>query len=313
MTHHHHGHDHHPHHHHHARPATGSTDRAFAIGLALNIAFVAIEAYAGFIADSLALLADAGHNLGDALGLVLAWAALWAGRRRPSRRWTYGFGRSSIIAALLNAVLLLIAVGAIALEAVQRLAEPRPIAEATVIAVAAAGVVINGVTALLFMAGRHRDLNLRGAFLHMAADAGVSAGVAAGALLIGWTGWLWLDPAISLAIAAVITAGTWGLLTQSVRLALDAVPAGIDEGAVAAYLAGLPGVAAVHDLHIWPLSTTTVALTAHLVRPEAPAEDAFLHAIAAELDARFGIAHATLQVERGDGATACRLAPGDVV
>jgi len=162
-------------------------------------------------------------------------------------------------------------------------------------------------------AGQQRDLNVRGAFLHMAADAGVSAGVVAGALLIGWSGWLWLDPAISLAIAVTITAGTWGLLTQSVRLALDAVPAGIDEGAVAAYLAGLPGVAAVHDLHIWPLSTTAVALTAHLVRPEAPAGDAFLHAIAAELDARFGIAHATLQVERGDGAAACRLAPGDVV
>ncbi len=288
-------------------------DRAFAIGLALNIAFVVVEAVAGFLADSLALLADAGHNLSDVLSLALAWTALWAGRRRPSRRWTYGYGRSSILAALANAVLLLIAVGAIALEAVRRVADPQLVDTAIVIAVAAVGVVINGLTAALFMTGRKTDLNVRGAFLHMAADAAVSFGVVVGALLMGWTGWLWIDPALSMGIAVVITVGAWGLFAESARLALDAVPAAIDEGAVEDYLKALPGVAAVHDLHIWPLSTTTVALTAHLVKPDAPADDAFLHAVSAALDARFGIAHATLQVERGNGGESCRLAPAEVI
>ena len=289
-----------------------SHDRAFAIGVGLNLAFVVIEAVYGLRAHSLALVADAGHNFSDVLGLLLAWGAAVLARRRPTPRRTYGMRRSSVLAAMVNAVLLLIAVGAIAWEAIQRLVAPTPVAATTVIWVAAAGVVVNTATALLFMAGRKGDLNIKGAFLHMAADAGVSLGVVLAGFAIAATGWLWLDPAISLTIVAVILVGTWGLLRDSVNLAMDAVPEGIDPAAVHAYLAGLPGVREVHDLHIWGMSTTDAALTAHLVRPDGDNEDALLARTGRELHERFGIEHATLQVERG-GTPPCALAPDHVV
>ncbi len=288
-----------------------SYDRSFALGAALNIGFVAVEATYGLIANSTALLADAGHNLGDVMGLLIAWGAAWMGRRLPAGRYTYGFGSASILASLLNAMILLIGVGAITLESANRLSAPEPVAEGTVMLVAAIGIAINGFTAWLFMGGRKQDINLKGAYLHMAADAGVSLGVVISAVGIGLTGWLWLDPVTSLIIAVVITVGTWGLLRDSTRLALAAVPESVDRPAVETYLAGLPGVTAVHDLHIWPISTTETALTAHLVRPGGEQDDALLQGVAKTLRERFGIGHATLQVEH-DGA-ACRLAPADVV
>lgn len=299
------GHDHH----HHAVP-NGS--RAFAIGVTLNLGFVIVEVIAGLAAHSLALVADAGHNLGDVLGLALAWAALWAGGRKPTEKRTYGFKRSSILAALANAGLLLLGVGAMALEAIQRFGDPTPPETGMVVWVAAAGILINGFTAWLFAAGREGDVNRRGAFLHMAADAGVSAGVIVVALVIGATGWLWLDPLAGLAIGAIIAYGTWSLLRESLDLALDAVPARIDQTAVRAYLAGLPGVTEVHDLHIWGMSTTETALTAHVVRPGISVDDGLLARVAGDLAERFGIGHTTLQVET-DAAAACRLAPADVV
>lgn len=305
---HHHGGGPHGHHHHHATP-----ERGFAAGVALNAGFVLLEAAAGLVAGSVALLADAGHNLSDVLGLALAWVAALLARRPPSARRTYGWQRGTILAALANAMLLLVAVGAIGLESARRLVEPAPVATGWMLWVAAAGVVVNTATALLFLRGRHEDLNRRGAFLHMAADAAVSAGVVAGALVIGATGWDWVDPALGLAIALVILFGTWGLLREALNLALDAVPPGTDPAAVEAFLAALPGVAAVHDLHIWPLGTTETALTAHLVRPGAGPDDAFLAETAAALRARFGIGHATLQIENGDPAHPCALAPAGVV
>jgi cobalt-zinc-cadmium efflux system protein len=306
-----HGHDHgpapargHAHGHGHAH-APAQFDRAFAIGITLNLAFVAVEAAYGWLANSLALLADAGHNLGDVLGLALAWVATMLVRRLPTARRTYGLRRSTILAALANALLLLVAVAGIAWEAVTRLAHPEAVASGTVVAVAAAGIAVNGITAWLFSRGAQGDINVRGAFLHMAADAAVSAGVVAAALTMRATGWLWLDPAASLVVAAVITVATWGLLRDSVNLALDAVPAHIDPAAVTAYLAGLPGVSAVHHLHIWGMSTTHVALTVHLVKPDAHVDDALLAEIGRELHARFGIDHATVQLELGDAAHAC--------
>ncbi|MCB4823250.1 cation diffusion facilitator family transporter [Roseicella aerolata] len=302
-----HGHDHgHPHHH---GPVPG--ERGFVPAIALNLGFVGLEAAAGIIGGSLALLADAGHNLSDVLGLLLAWGAVRLARRLPSGRRTYGFHRGTILAALGNAMLLLVAVGAIMLESVRRLVEPEPVAAGLMLWVAAAGIVVNAGTALLFARGREADLNRRGAYLHMVADAGVSAGVVAGALLIQATGWLWVDPVLGLLIAGVILAGTWGLLRDSVDLAMDAVPRGIDPEAVREFLAVQPGVAEVHDLHIWALSTTETALTAHLVRPGAGTDDAFLATLGRELRARFGIGHATLQVETGDPAHPCLLAPAD--
>ena len=302
------GHDHHAHagggHGHSHAPA--SFDRAFAVGIALNVGFVAVEAVFGFLSGSLALLADAGHNLSDVLGLVLAWAAAWAGRQRPTERYTYGFRRASILASLTNAVLLLVAVGVIVSQAIERLANPQPVETGTMMIVAGVGIVINAVTAWFFFAGRKGDLNIRGAYLHMAADAAVSAGVVVAGFAMAMTGMLWIDPAVSLVVAAVITLGTWGLLGGSVALALDAVPAHIDRAAVEAWLASLPGVSAVHDVHIWAMSTTEVAMTAHLVRPGAALDDSFLHAACETLDHRFGIGHATLQVEAG---SACELAP----
>lgn len=280
--------------------------RAFLIGVALNIAFVVVEAFFGLLAGSLALLADAGHNLSDVLGLLLAWGASVLSRRGPSQRRTYGLRRSSILAALLNAMLLLVAVGGISWEAIRRLLFPEPPPGAAVIWVAAAGVVINTATALLFLRGRERDLNIRGAFLHMAADAGVSLGVVIAGVVILLTGWSWLDPAVSLGVVAVILIGTWGLLHESLDLAMDAVPKGIEPQAVEEYLARLPGVAEVHDLHIWALSTTEAALTVHLVVPEAIDEDALLTRVGRDLHVQFRIEHATVQIEKGvDGVCPC--------
>jgi cobalt-zinc-cadmium efflux system protein len=292
-----------------------SHGRAFALGIALNLAFVVVEVVYGLRARSLALVADAGHNLTDVLCLLLALGATVLARRRPTRRHTYGMRRSSVLAALANGVLLLIAVGAIAWEAIRRLSHPTPVGTTTIIWVAAIGIVINTATALLFMAGREGDLNIKGAFLHMAADAGVSAGVVVAGLAIAATGWMWLDPVISLVIVVVILVGTWGLLRDSVNLAMDAVPEGINPGAVQEYLAGLPGVVEVHDLHIWGMSTTEVALTVHLVKPGGNNEDAFLAHACRELHDRFDIEHATLQVERGGGSASCScsLAPVDAV
>jgi cobalt-zinc-cadmium efflux system protein len=302
----------HEHCHHHAPPAR--VTRAFLIGVVLNVGYVVVEAAYGFAIGSLALLADAGHNLSDVLGLLLAWGAAHLSTRPPSRRFTYGLGSSTILAALFNGLLLLVAVGGIAWEAVQRFAEPAPVPGTTVMVVAGIGVVINTATALLFLRDRKHDLNIRGAFLHMAADAAVSLGVVLGGLGMVMLGWLWLDPLLSLLIAGVILWSTWSLLRESLVLALQAVPAQIEPSHVEEYLASLPGVTAVHDLHIWAMSTTTVALTAHLVRPDAPADnDAFLCQTSLELQHRFNIGHATLQIEHDQDASSCRLAPSDVV
>jgi cobalt-zinc-cadmium efflux system protein len=285
----------------------------FAIGAALNLGFVAVEVVYGILANSLALLADAGHNLGDVLGLLLAWGATYMVRRAPTRERTYGYKRTSIAAALANAIILLITVGAITLEACRRLAAPEESASDTVIVVAAIGIAVNGITALMFMSGRAGDLNIRGAFLHMASDAATSAGVVVAALILRQTGWLWLDPAVSLAIVLVITIGTWGLLRDSVNLAMDAVPEGIDRDAIEAYLAALPGVTEVHDLHIWGMSTTETALTVHLIRSSATVDDALIAEASRELHDRFKIGHATFQFEVGHPAFPCRLASPHVV
>ena len=304
MAHHHHDHSHHHAHHGH--------DRAFAIGTALNLGFVVAEIMFGVLANSMALLADAAHNFGDVLGLLLGWGAAWLARRPPTRRRTYGWGRSSILAALLNATILLIGVGAIGVEAVRRLQSPMPVLESTVIFVAAVGIVVNGATALLFLRGRSHDINLRAQFVHMAADAAVSAGVVLAGLLILLTGWLWLDPLTSLAIGAIIVVTTWGLLRESIDLAMDAVPGDVAHDAVQDYLVSVPGVLEVHDLHIWGLSTTQTALTAHLVCAD-PSAERTLHDVTTELRDRFGIGHATLQIETDADAELCRLRPHDVV
>ena len=305
-------HDHqhyHDHAHGHGRRGHGY---AFAIGTALNVGFVVAELVFGLAANSIALLADAAHNFGDVLGLLLGWGAAWLGGLPPTRQRTYGWGRSSILAALLNATILLIGVGAIGVEALQRLIAPQPVTEITVILVAAAGIFVNGATALLFMRGRGGDINIRAQFVHMAADAGVSASVVAAGLLIMVTGWLWLDPLASLGIAVVIVVTTWGLLRESIDLAMDAVPGGVAHDDVQQYLASVPGVVEVHDLHIWGLSTTETALTAHLVCADEPGERK-LHDVTHALRDRFGIGHATLQVETDADAELCRLRPHDVV
>jgi cobalt-zinc-cadmium efflux system protein len=305
-----HGHDHGSHGHSHA-PAR--FDRAFAVGVGLNVVFVLAEVAFGLRTNSLALISDAGHNLGDVLALVLAWAGTVLARRGPTPRRTYGMRRFSILAAIANAGILLIAVGAIIVEALDRLRNPAPVAGGVVSAVAAVGIVINLGTALGFMRGREHDLNIRGAFLHMLGDAAASAGVVVAGLLIRATGQLWIDPLVSLLLAALITWSTWGLAKDSVNLALDAVPAGIDPLEVDAALRGLEGVVEVHDLHIWGMSTTDVALTAHLIRPCHGGEDALLASATRLLRDRFGIAHATLQVEQGLAIHPCDLAaPGTV-
>jgi cobalt-zinc-cadmium efflux system protein len=288
----------HDHGHVHSALAPDAMGRVFLVAVALNLAFVAIEVAAGLYADSLALLADAGHNFGDVIGLVLAWTALVLAKRRPSERFTFGLRGSTILAALGNAMLLLVAVGGIVWEAVRRLGEPSAVGSPTVIGVAAAGVLINGATALMLMRGRKADLNVRGAYLHMVADAGVSVGVVLGGIGMWWTGWAWLDPAIGLVIGLVIFAGTWGLLKESVLLSLHAVPKGTAPGKVLAFLHNLPEVCEVHDLHIWGMSTTEVALTVHLVTPQGHPGDAFLDRLAQELEHRFGIAHATIRRRR---------------
>jgi cobalt-zinc-cadmium efflux system protein len=273
--------------------------------VALNIGFVIVEAIFGFLAGSLALLADAGHNAGDVLGLLLAWGANLLMQRQPTRQHTYGWRGSSILAAMLNALILLVAVGGIAREAVGRFTAPAPVTSATVVWVAVVGTVINLATALLFVSGRERDLNVRGAFTHMAADAGVSAGVVVAGLAIRFTGWLWLDPVVSLIIAGVIFWGTWGLLRDAFHLAMGGVPREIDMVAVRDYLTGLPGVEDVHDLHVWGLSTAETALTAHLIKPDSGDDDLLVEQATDELQARFDIDHVTLQWERG-GLTECR-------
>jgi len=308
---HHHGHSHadsdchglHDHHGHHHAPVDYGP--AFVIGIVLNSAFVAVEATFGFIYDSMALVADAGHNLSDVLALLLAWAANLAAKRAPSDRYTYGFKSSTILAAIANALLLAFAIGAILFETAHRLFEPSEPQGMVIIIVAGIGVVINTATALLFLRGQD-DLNIRGAYLHMAADALVSVGVVVAGIAILFSGLWWIDPLVSFAIVAMIAWGTWGLAKDSIRLGLLAVPARIDVAEVRAHLAGLEGVSAVHDLHIWPMSTTETALTAHLVMPDGPASDEFLHAIAHNLEDRFGIGHATIQVERGNWPHACK-------
>ena len=286
--------------------------RAFALGIGLNIAFVITEAAFGWLGNSMALLADAGHNLSDVLGLAVAWIAAELSKRPPSQRYTYGLRGSSILAALFNAVFLLIAVGAIGWEAIARLFAPEPVGSVTMMVVAGIGILINGATAWLFFSGRDNDLNIRGAYLHMVADAGVSAAVVVAGVVILFTGWNWIDPAVSLAVAFVIIWGTWGLLRDSTAMSLDAVPPGIDPVAVRAFLESRPGVAQVHDLHIWPMSTTEVALTCHLVMPGGSPGDPFLADLAHELQHDFGIAHATVQIET-DPNTVCALAPDHVV
>ena len=285
----------HPHNHTHSH---SDYNRAFAIGVALNVIYIVVEATYGFLAGSLALLADAGHNLSDVLGLLLAWGANYLVQRKPTERHTYGWRKSTILAALTNAIILLVAMGGIAWEAVQRFSDPSPVAGKTVIIVAAIGVVINTATALLFLSGRKTDLNIRGAFLHMAADAGVSAGVVLAGVVILTTGWPWIDPVVSLTITAIILVGTWGLLRDSFNLALDAVPAGIDPEAVKTYLSDLPGVTGVHDLHIWAMSTSETALTVHLLKPDARDDDTLIEQASRELHDRFGIEHITIQWER---------------
>ena len=311
--------DHHGHEHGHTLGAGGhvhapaSFGRAFAIGIGVNLAYVVAEAFYGVMAHSVALLADAGHNLSDVLGLAGAWAASMLAAREPSERFTYGLGRSSVLAALGNAVVLLLVTGGIGWEALRRLAEPHPASGVTIIVVAATGIIVNGGTALLFMRGRKHDLNIRGAFLHMAADALVAAGVVVTGILIIGTGWLWLDPVIGLAVSAAIVASTWSLLREALQLSLDAVPVGIDRTEVQHYLHGLPGITEVHDLHIWGLSTTESALTAHLVGLEQIDGAILLPQISAELKRRFGIGHATLQIETMETARLCGLRPDHVV
>lgn len=298
------GHQHHAGHH-HAAPDTHNT--AFALAIALNIGFVVLEFSYGFIAHSTALMADAGHNLSDVLGLMLAWGAALLAKKQPAGRYTYGLRSSSILAALGNAMLLLVACGAIALEAVRRLVEPAAVAGMTVSIVAAIGIAINGFSAWLFVAGSKQDLNIRGAFLHMAADALVSLGVVIGGITMLYTGWNWLDPVLSLAIVAVVLAGTWGLLREALRLSLSAVPAHIDLQQVQQYLTGLPGVADVHDLHIWGMSTTESALTVQLLMPEGYPGDDFMESVSSRLKERFAIQHSTLQIKRNTTQTGCVL------
>ncbi|MDD2777006.1 MAG: cation diffusion facilitator family transporter [Gallionella sp.] len=272
-------------------------DRAFSIGISLNILFMLVEVFYGWQADSLALLSDAGHNLSDVLGLLMAWGGFYLARLRPTPKHTYGWGRATIMAALFNALILLIAVGGIAWEAIARFNHPVPIQGSTVMLVAAMGVVINGITAWLFMSGNKGDLNMRGAFLHMAADALVSLGVVVSGALFIWTGWTWLDSAMSLLIALVILFSTWGLLRQSLSLSLDGVPKAIALDQVEAYLSALTGVSAIHDLHIWAISTSKIALTVHLVMPDGGANDDFLQLVAKKLHDEFAIEHATIQIE----------------
>lgn len=286
--------------------APASFGFAFAIGTALNLGFVVVEVIYGLAAGSVALLADAGHNVGDVLGLLVAWGAATLAKHRPSGRYTYGLRSSSILAAFLNALLLLVATGIIAFEAIQRLSENAPVAGKTVMIVAAVGILVNGTTALLFMRGRKGDLNIKAAFLHMAADAGLAAGVVVAGLLIVLTGKPWIDPVMSLVIVLVIAVGTWGLLRDSVNMSLHAAPPNLDPEEIGGFLRGQDGVREIHDLHVWPMSTTETALTVHLLLPGGYPGDSYSASVAAALKDKFGIAHATIQIET-DPATPCEL------
>lgn len=299
----------------HAHPPVAKPDdlgRAFAVGIALNVAFVALEAVFGVIAHSTALLADAAHNLSDVLGLVMAWGASALARRAPSSLHTYGFRRSTVLAALANAVLLLAAVGAVAWEAIGRFRAPAEPQATTMMWVAAAGVLVNGVSALLFHKGSKDDANVRGAFLHLVADAGVSAGVVVAGAVLWRTGWTWVDPFTSLLVSTVVLLGTWGLLRDALHLAMDGVPRNVELEKIRAFLAGLPDVATVHDLHVWAMSTTEVALTAHLVMPWRDRPPAFLAGLEHELGDRFGIAHATVQIDPSETNACARGGPDAV-
>ncbi len=304
--------EHQGHSHHRHGYAAVNYGRAFAIGIAANLAYLGGEAVAGVFSGSLALLADAGHNLGDVLGLALSWGAAVLGRRQPSGRFTYGLRSSSILAALANAITLLVVTGGIAWEAIWRIGHPVQVASGIIVAVAAIGIFVNGGTALLFSSGTG-DLNVKSAFLHLAADALVTAGVVAAGIVIWVTGWLWLDPLVSLVVSVVIVFGTWGLLKSAIGLALDAVPEGLDIAAVRAHLLALPGVSGLHDLHIWGMSTTETALTCHLIMPAGHPGDAALNEMAQQLHNRFGIQHATIQIELADTDEACALTPEHVV
>lgn len=301
----------HTHHHrHHHGPA--DYNRAFAIGVTLNALFVVVEVFYGILGNSLALITDAGHNLSDVLSLLLAWGAIYLAGKEPTPHRTYGFRRVTILASLFSAILLMVALGGIAWEAIGRFNNPKPVDGITVIVVAAVGVVINTATALLFVSGQKEDLNIKAAFLHMAADAGISLGVVIAGFTIFATDWLWLDPLLGLVIAGVILYSTLDLLRDSLGLAIDAVPKGIDPHDVEAYLTQLPGVTEVHDLHIWPMSTTETALTAHLITPTLPTDDCLIQQAAEELHEKFNIGHVTLQCECGD-TEACKLAnPGSL-
>ncbi|WP_417619508.1 cation diffusion facilitator family transporter [Parasphingorhabdus sp.] len=309
---HHHNHGHSTHSHHDRHGAHGhmptNFSRAFALGIALNITYIIVEVVYGLLAGSMALLADAGHNLSDVLGLAVAWAGAELAKRPPSKRFTYGLGGSSILAALLNGLFLLVACGAIALEAIERFSTPSPIASMTVVIVASIGIVINFGTAMLFVRGQKEDINIRGAFLHMMADAGVSAGVVVGGIAIYFSGWNWIDPLISLLIVVLIFWSTWGLLSEAVRMSLAGVPRNIDVEEVHAYLASLPGVQTVHDLHIWPMSTSETALTAHLVLPAGHPGKGFLATIQKEMITLFSIHHTTIQIElENEEAGLCQI------
>ena len=280
-------------------------NKAFGIGIILNVAYIIVEVVYGVLINSMALLADAGHNFSDVLGLLLAWGAAYLAKTAATEKRTYGLRKSTILAAFFNAIILMIAVGAITIEAIRKLIYPEPVQGSTMMIVAGIGFVINAITALLFMKGREKDLNIKGAFLHMAADAGVSLGVVIAGLLIIYTNWLWIDPVMSLIIVLVITIGTWGLLKDSFQLSMDAVPKGVDLKEVGSYLKSVNGVKEVHDLHIWAMSTTETALTAHLVIPDETKDDYFLKKICGELYSRFGIEHSTIQIEKSAQASNC--------
>jgi cobalt-zinc-cadmium efflux system protein len=312
MTHDHHEHDHHAGHDHGHSHAPTSFGRAFAIGVTLNLVIVAAELVFGYLANSLSLISDAAHNFTDVVGLLLAWGGAWLAARQPTARYTYGFRRASILAALGNAALLLIATGGILIEALHRFQDPQPVATGTVMAVATLGILVNGATAVMFMSGRKDDLNIKGAFLHMVGDAGISVGVVIGAALVSVTGWLWLDPAISVAIALAVLWSSWGLARDSVNLRLTQSARDRSRGG-ASLLAWPAGCGEVHDLHIWAMSTTETALTAHLVRPGAGLDDQMLHETCRQLELRFKIKHATLQIEAGNTELVCRLAPAHIV
>jgi len=303
--HHHHDHGHSHGHHHHGDPVNHG--RAFAIAIALNAIFVAVEFGYGFVANSTALMADAGHNLSDVLGLMLAWGAAILAKRTPTRRFTYGLRSSSMLAALFNGMLLMGACGAILWEAVLQLIHPVPVHGATVSVVAGVGIVINGLSAWLFMAGSKDDINIRGAYLHLMADAAISLGVLVSGVIVMYTGWIRLDPLVSIAIVVMIVLGTWSLLKESTRMMMAAVPANVDSRKVEQFLRGRAGVTDVHDLHIWSMSTTETALTAHLVMPDGYPGDAAMDDIARDLRQEFAIHHSTLQMERGTTDHACCL------